>query len=97
VSAAGAGPTEVPSTVQARAAGGNAENSDRLITAQAQSQIGAANGGLGTFLNVTTVNGVVILTGSASSTEALDRVKQSVQTLKNVKGVDATAVRIAGS
>ena len=100
-SAGGAGPAlssaEVPSTVQARAAGGDAENSDRLITQAVESQIAASQAGGGTDLSVTTVNGIVILTGTAASSEVIDHVKRSVQSLKDVRGVDTTAVQISGS
>jgi osmotically-inducible protein OsmY len=87
--------SEVSSTAQARAAGGDAANSDRMITDAAQTQIAAATAGQGASIAVNTLNGLVILTGTAPSPAVVEQVKQVVQQIKNVQGVDATAVRIS--
>ncbi len=86
---------EVTTTMQARAAGADSVNSDRMITSAVQSQIAADPAGAG--LAVNTINGVVILTGSVTSADAINHVKQAAQEVKDVKGVDATAVRVSGS
>jgi len=86
---------EVSTTMQARAAGGDSANSDRLITSAVQSQI--ATDAAGAAVQVNTINGVVILTGTVPTADAVEHVKQVAQQVKDVKGVDATAVRVSGS
>jgi osmotically-inducible protein OsmY len=86
---------EVTTTMQARAAGADSVDSDRMITTEAQSKIAADTAGQGAALAVTTINGVVILTGTAPSTDTVEHVKQAVQQIKDVKGVDATAVKVS--
>ena len=66
-----------------------------MITTAVQSQIAAD--AQGANLSVTTINGVVILTGTVPSPDAVEHVKQVVQQVKDVKGVDATAVRVSSS
>jgi hyperosmotically inducible periplasmic protein len=88
---------EVTTTMQARAAGADSANSDRLITSAVQSQIAADSAGQAANLAVTTINGVVILTGTVPSADVVEHVKQVVQQVKDVKGVDATAVRVSSS
>ena len=88
---------EVTTTMQARAAGADSANSDRLTTDAVKSQIAADSAGQAANLSVTTINGVVILTGTVPSADAVEHVKQVVQQVKDVKGVDATAVRVSGS
>jgi hypothetical protein len=97
VDASGLTGGEVTSTMQARASGADAANPDRIITAAVQSQIAADSAGASTNLSVNTINGVVILTGTAPSADAVDHVKQVVQQVKDVKGVDTTAVKLSGS
>jgi osmotically-inducible protein OsmY len=81
--------------MQARAAGADSANSDHMITNAVQSQIAADPAGA--QLAVNTINGVVILTGTVPSADAIQQVKQAAQQVKDVKGVDATAVRVSGS
>jgi len=88
---------EVTTTMQARAAGADSVNADRIITSAVQSQIAADTSSQGANLAVTTINGVVILTGTVPSADAVEHVKQVVQQVNDVKGVDATAVRVSGS
>jgi len=88
---------EVTTTMQARAAGGDSANADRMITSAVQSQIASDVADQGAALKVTTINGVVILTGTVPTVDAVEHVKQVVQQIKDVKGVDATAVRVASS
>ena len=66
-----------------------------MITSAVQSQI--ATDAAGSQVSVNTINGVVILTGTVPTAEAVDHVKQVAQQVKDVKGVDATAVRVSGS
>ncbi len=86
---------EVTTTMQARAVGADSANSDHIITSAVQSQIAAD--AAGSQLAVSTINGVVILTGSVPTADAVEHVKQVAQQVKDVKGVDATAVRVSGS
>ncbi len=81
--------------MQARAAGADSADADRTITTAVQSQIASDPAGAG--LAVNTINGVVILTGSVTSADAIAHVKQAAEQVKDVKGVDATAVRVSGS
>jgi osmotically-inducible protein OsmY len=83
--------------MQARAAGADSANPDRLITSAVQSQIASDSVSQAANLAVTTINGVVILTGTVPNADAVEHVKQVVQQVKDVKGVDATAVRVSGS
>jgi hyperosmotically inducible periplasmic protein len=88
---------EVTTTAQARMAGGDSVNSDRMITRAVQSKIAADTADQGADLEITTINGVVILTGTVPTAAAAEHVKQVVQQVKDVKGVDATAVRVSSS
>ncbi len=88
---------EVTTTMQARAAGADSANADREITSAVKSQIAADSAGQAANLAVTTINGVVILTGTVPTADAVEHVKQVVQQVQNVKGVDATAVRVSSS
>lgn len=88
---------EVTTTTQARAAGGDAATSDRLITDAVQSQLDADTASQGGALAVNTINGVVIMTGTVPNAEIVDHAKQVAQQVRGVKGVDATAVKVATS
>jgi osmotically-inducible protein OsmY len=88
---------EITSTMQAKAAGADSANADRMITSAVKSQIAADAAEQGANLAVTTVNGVVILTGTVPTADAVERAKQVAQQVQDVKGVDATAVRVSGS
>jgi len=88
---------EVTTTMQARAAGGDSANSDHMITSAVKSEIASDAAASGTALEVTTINGVVILTGTVPTPDAVEHVKQVVQQVKDVKGVDATGVKVSSS
>ena len=92
---ANVGEGEVGSVAQARAAGGDAANPDRMITEAVQTQIAAATADAGARIAVNTINGLVILTGTAPSADVVEHVKQVVQQVRNVQGVDATAVHVS--
>ena len=91
------GSDEPPATVQARAAGADSATSDRMITDAVQSQLDADAAGQGGSLNVTTINGVVILKGTVPSADVVEHAKQVAQQVRGVKGVDATAVKLSSS
>jgi hypothetical protein len=92
--AAAQGSDEPAATAQARAAGGDSATSDRMITDAVQSQLDADTAGQGASLNVTTINGVVILKGTVPNAGVVEHAKQVAQQVRGVKGVDATAVKL---
>jgi osmotically-inducible protein OsmY len=86
---------QVPSSLQARAAGADAANADRRITRAVQSQIAEDTLSQRSTLDVTTINGVVILTGTVANPDVVQHVKEVVQQVRDVRGVDATAVQVS--
>ena len=91
------GNDENTTTAEARAAGGDSATSDRMINDAVQSQLDADTASQGGGLGVNTINGVVILTGTAPNAEVVEHAKQVAQQVRGVKGVDATAVKVSGS
>lgn len=93
--AASDGSAQVPSVQQARASGADGANADRQITSAVQSQIAADRTTQRAALGVTTINGIVILTGTVPAPNVVEHVKDVVQQLQDVRGVDATAVKVS--
>ncbi len=83
--------------MQAKAASADSATSDRMITDAVQSQLQADAAGQGAPLSVNTINGVVILTGTAPSADVVEHAKQVAQQVRGVKGVDTTAVKLPGA
>jgi osmotically-inducible protein OsmY len=60
-----------------------------------QSQIAADSTTGRSALGVTTIDGIVILTGTVPTPNVVDHVKQVVEQVRDVRGVDATALQIS--
>lgn len=88
---------EVTTTTQAGAASAESGSVDGSITNAVKSQIAADASGQGADIAVTTINGVVVLSGTAPTPDVLEHVKQVVRQVKDVKDVDASAVKISSS
>jgi BON domain-containing protein len=69
--------------------------SDNQITTDVKSQIAGDILGTNVNIGVTTSHGVVALTGSLPSQDAIDHVKDVAGRVKDVKGVDTSAMRVA--
>jgi len=69
--------------------------SDSQITAYVRSEIATA--APNSNINVTTTNGVVALTGSVSSQDAVDQARRAAQRVPGVKQVDDSALMVAKS
>ena len=76
---------------------GSAESpaSDDSITAAVKSQIAADPQAQGAQISVTTVQGVVVLSGTAPTPDVMEQVKAAVARVKDVKGVDTSTVTIS--
>ena len=88
---------EVTTTMQAGAASEDSAMVDGLITNAVKSQIAANASGQGADIAVTTIHGVVVLSGTAPTPDVLEHVMQVVRQIKDVRGVDASAVMISSS
>jgi BON domain len=75
----------------------SAPASDSAIAKAAQSEIAADSSNSGANVAVTSQDGVVILSGTVPSQDALNRVKAAAARVKDVKSVDSSAVIVAGS
>src|ERR1700686_1948841 len=67
--------------------------SDIRITTAVKSQIAADSSNKGANVGVTTTNGVVVLTGPLATQDAIDHVKGVAEKVKDVKSVDASALK----
>lgn len=65
--------------------------SDSQIPSEVKSAIAVDRLGKDASIGVTTTHGVVVLTGSAPTQTAIDRVKDVAGKVKDVKSVDASA------
>jgi len=86
---------EPASAERVRAVGGDAADVDRQITGAVQSQLASDSLTQRAALAVTTIDGVVILTGTAPNAGVVEHLKQVVQQVRDVRGVDATAVKVS--
>jgi hyperosmotically inducible protein len=48
-------------------------------------------------ISVTTTQGVVVLSGTLASQDAVDHVKQVAQNVQDVKSVDTSALKVTGT
>ncbi len=71
--------------------------SDSWITTKVKSEIMADSVSKGFDVSVTTTHGVVVLTGTLASQDAIDHVKVLTEKVKGVKSVDTSALRIAST
>jgi len=68
--------------------------SDTQITTDVKSEIAVDSQSKDAAIGVSTTNGVVALTGSLASQDAIDHVKIVVARVKDVKSVDASALTV---
>ena len=96
--ASASSPTASPAIAQplaVDAATASPKTSDSQITTQVKSDIAADNAGRQVDIQVTTVDGAVVLSGTMPTAEAVEHIRQVTERVKDVKSVDTTAVRIA--
>jgi hyperosmotically inducible protein len=67
---------------------------DSWITTKVKSEILADSASKGFEVNVTTTDGVVVLTGVLGNPEAIVRVREIAAKVDGVKAVDTTALRV---
>jgi hypothetical protein len=91
-----ASPPAPAAASDAQTAGDSAPASDSAIAKAAQSEI-AADSNSGANVRVATQNGVVVLSGTVPSQDALARVRAAAARVKDVKSVDSSAVTVTGS
>jgi len=70
--------------------------SDSWITTKVKSEILASSLSRGFEVSVKTTRGVVVLTGSLASRDAVEHVKDIAQKVKGVKSVDVSGLKAAG-
>lgn len=70
---------------------------DSWITTKVKAEIAADSLSKGFVVGVTTLHGVVVLNGTLSSADAIEHVKEIAEKVKDVKSVDATALRISST
>lgn len=92
-----ASPPTTAAASDAETAGDAAPASDSAIAKAAQSEISADSSNSGANVAVTTQNGVVVLSGTVPSQEALNSVRAAAARVKDVKRVDSSAVTVTGS
>jgi hyperosmotically inducible periplasmic protein len=71
--------------------------SDRRITAELKSQFAADSISKNVDIGVTTTQGVVVLTGTLATQDAIDHVKNVAEKVEDVKSVDTSAMKITSS
>jgi hyperosmotically inducible protein len=71
--------------------------SDNRITTAVKSEIAADGSGEDAKVGVTTTNGVVALTGTLASQEAIDHLKGVAEKVQDVKSVDTSELKIANT
>jgi hyperosmotically inducible periplasmic protein len=71
--------------------------SDIQITSAVKSEIGADSSSKDANVGVTTTNGVVVLTGTMATQDAIDHVKGVAEKVKDVKSVDTSALKITST
>ena len=72
-------------------------NSDIQITTAVKSEIAADSSSKDANVGVTTTNGVVVLTGTMATQDAIDHVKGVAEKVKDVKSVDTSALKITST
>lgn len=71
--------------------------SDSSITTDVKSEIAADSVSKDVDIGVTTTNGVVVLTGTLATKDAIEHVKDVAQKVKDVKSVDTSALKISNT
>jgi hyperosmotically inducible protein len=71
--------------------------SDSRITAELKSQFAADSISKNVDIGVSTKQGVVVLTGTLATQDAIDHVKNVAEKVEDVKSVDTSAMKITSS
>ena len=71
--------------------------SDIRITTAVKSEIAADSSSKDAKLGVTTTNGIVVLTGTLATQDAIDHVKGVAEKVQDVKSVDTSALKITST
>lgn len=71
--------------------------SDSRITSEVKSEIAADSISKGVDVAVTTTNGVVVLSGTLATQDAIDHVKGVAEKVKDVKSVDTSALKVTST
>ena len=74
-----------------------AAGSDSRITTELKSQFAADSISKDVDIGVTTTQGVVVLTGTLVTQDAIDHVKNVAEKVKDVKSVDTSAMKITST
>jgi len=67
---------------------------DGVITTEVKSQLAADSIGKGVDIGVTTTHGIVVLTGTGLTQDAIDHARGVAEKVKDVKSVDTSAMMI---
>ena len=70
---------------------------DGKITTEVKSRLAADAVTKDANISVTTTQGVVVLSGTLASQDAVDHVKQVAQNVQDVKSVDTSALKVTGT
>jgi hyperosmotically inducible protein len=71
-------------------------NADSKITTEVKSRLAADSVAKDADISVNTTQGVVVLTGTVASQDAVDHVKLVAQNVPDVKSVDTSALKVSG-
>jgi hyperosmotically inducible protein len=83
--------------VQEGATGTEPAGSDSRITTEVKSQFAADRIGKDFDIGVTTTQGVVVLTGTLVTQDAIDHVRNVAEQVKDVKSVDTSAMKVTST
>jgi hyperosmotically inducible protein len=83
--------------VQEGATGNEPAGSDSRITTEVKSQFAADNISKDVDIGVTTTQGVVVLTGTLVTQDAIDHVRNVAAQVKDVKSVDTSAMKVTST
>jgi hyperosmotically inducible periplasmic protein len=90
-------PSPTASDSQEGATSTDSGGSDSRITTELKSQFAADSVSKDVDIGVTTTQGVVVLTGTLVTQDAIDHIKNVAEKVKDVKSVDTSAMKIASS
>jgi hyperosmotically inducible protein len=90
-------PSRTVTDTQEGATSNEPANSDSRITTELISQFAADSVSKNVDIGVTTTQGVVVLTGTLVTQDAIDHVKNVAEKIKDVKSVDISAMKITST
>jgi hyperosmotically inducible protein len=90
-------PSRTATDAQESATGNEPAGSDSQITTELKSQFAADSISKDVDIGVTTTQGVVVLTGTLVTQDAIDHVKNVAEKVKDVKSVDTSAMKITST